>query len=163
MEMTVIQDTATLDDAGFVAEMEAIMGPLALLQLNEIQTMVDGVVASWQKCRSPLQNRRWHRFPCDRLVAVTPVDDQTHEPNGPTMVAQCSDLSQGGIALVHRDALPYRHLAITFEEFGLKTALVALKWCRFTKDGTYKSGGRLLRKMVTPSAAQADWSEMPSA
>jgi hypothetical protein len=133
------------------------------LRLQEIETLIAAVVASWQTGRS-LDGRKWHRAALERTIAVTPLDDAGERVIGPSRVANARDVSPGGIAFTHRQVLPFRHVAVTFRHAPGEVQCVAvrLQWCRFTSDGTYKSGGKFLR-LLPDDLAPADWEALPPA
>lgn len=127
------------------------------LKLREIETLIASVVASWQRGRA-VDGRRWHRAVYGQPIAITPLDEAAERPIGPARVAHGRDISPGGIAFLHREVLPFRHVAVTFLDGTalLQSVAVRLTWCRFSSDGVYKSGGKFLR-LLPEGLAPADW------
>jgi hypothetical protein len=96
-----------------------------------------------------VQRRRWHRVPYDRPILITPLDDETNEPNGPSQLVPGRDISLGGVSFAHREPLASRKVACTFEPSSptSESVIVRLTWCRFTKEGWYQSGGQFVQSI----------------
>ncbi|MGE3315005.1 MAG: hypothetical protein AB7O26_07790 [Planctomycetaceae bacterium] len=136
-----------------------------LRRLGEIDGMVDALMASWHSSRQVLHARRWHRFNYRKPIAITPLDDASEEPIGETMLAFGRDISRGGISFVHDKPLPCRRVAISFQlNDGTHASIVTeLKWCRFTLEGHYQSGGQFLRMATLEIGEPSTWARLPRA
>lgn len=102
---------------------------------------------------APLLNRRTEqRYPFACLAHVTPVDEDGAAAT--PMVVSTKNISENGVSFFHPATLPYRRVLLSFErdDESSVTFLVDLSWCRFTRQGWYESGGRLLQ-VVNPSGA----------
>ena len=119
----------------------------ALHRLQEIERLIEKLVASWHRTDHVLQTRRWHRAGFEKPLALTPLDEITEKPIGDPLPASGRNVSVHGIAFSHFDPLPYRKIAITFpEENDIQISVITcLKWCRFTRKNMYHSGGHFLR------------------
>ena len=59
--------------------------------------------------------------------------------------------SEHGMGFYHPKPLPYRRMIASVESGGRWIGfLVDLKWCRFTQQGWYESGGRYLQSVLSP-------------
>lgn len=136
-----------------------------LRRLGEIGGMVDALMASWHSSRQVLHARRWHRFQYHKPVVVTPLDDRTEEPAGPELLAMGRDISKGGISFAHDKPLSSRKVAVSFElDDGSYASIVTeLKWCRFTRDANYQSGGQFLHTASIPVSDPNTWNRLPRA
>ena len=133
-----------------------------LRRLGTISTLMDSLIASWHSTRQVLHARRWHRFRYEKPVAVTPLDDATEQPIGETLLATGRDISKGGISFAHVQPLTCCKVAVTLQldDGGCESIVTELKWCRFTRDGVYHSGGQFQRMIELPCAAGHHWDEL---
>lgn len=139
---------------------------LSILQrLGEIGGMVDALMASWHSSRQVLHARRWHRFQYRKPIAITALDYNSEAPTGPTLLASGRDISKGGLSFTHFKPLSSRKVAVSFElDDGTHASIVtALKWCRFTLDGFYQSGGQFLHVAKLDVTEPATWNRLPRA
>ena len=135
-----------------------------LLRLQEIESLVDRLVASWHG-PGVLPMRRWHRIAYQKPIAVTPLDDRLGTPIAPAVLATGRDISPRGLSFTHFGLLPYRMVAVTFplKAGDCESVAVRLSWCRFTTAGLYFSGGKFVRGIALPAAAELDWTALPPA
>lgn len=93
------------------------------------------------------ERRRHPRHPLPLLMELTPVDAQTEEPVGSTVVVVGKSLSESGCGFFHQHAMPYRYAIVRMEAGtdGDLCLLVDLTWCRYTRYGWYESGGKFLK------------------
>ncbi len=121
-----------------------------LLRIPEIESLAEGVVASWHSSLASLQSRRWHRARFEKPLRVTPLDDQTELPVGTPLTVFGHDISLAGLSFIHRQPLAARKVAIAFQvdETTSESVLTILKWCRFRRDGIYQSGGQFVRALA---------------
>lgn len=119
----------------------------ALHRLQEIERLIEKLVASWHRTDSILQARRWHRAELEKPLALTPLNEITEKPICDPILASGRDVSVYGISFLHFDPLPYRKIAITFpDDNDIQISVITcLKWCRFTRANVYHSGGHFLR------------------
>lgn len=120
-----------------------------LQRIHEVTTYVETLVASWNGPSTFVERRRWHRIPYHQNILVTPLHDETNEPNGPPLLLPGRDISLGGVSFAHKDPLPYRKVACTFDRTSgcRESVIVKLTWCRFTKEGCYQSGGQFVQSI----------------
>jgi hypothetical protein len=99
------------------------------------------------------ERRREDRFPYPRLIRLAPVAADGVTPGGDSVVVVGKHLSPRGIDFFHREPLPHRRMIAWLETKGgiVQPLLIELLWCRFTKEGWYDNGGRLLR-VLEPAA-----------
>jgi hypothetical protein len=137
-------------------------GPSILPRTREIDNLVQSVTATWNGPCPLLQKRRWHRVLFDRPIVLTPMDG---EAQGQPMVARGHDISLGGISFFHASPLPFRLVAVTLlrSDGDLESVMTRLTWCRFNRDGRYRSGGRFLRKIEVDLGCGSDWNVLPPA
>lgn len=127
--------------------------PLTVLRrMPEVESLVDGLVASWHSSSASLQCRRWHRTRFQKPLTITPIDDVTERPAGPAIAVTGHDISLAGLSFIHDQPLAARKVAVTFhfDDGGWESVLTLLKWCRFRRDGLYQSGGQFLHALVQP-------------
>lgn len=134
----------------------------ALSRLQEIESLVDTLVASWNRSYQVVPNRRWHRAALDKPVVLTPLDEETELPVGDPLIASGKDVSVRGISFLHIDPLPYCKVAVSFpDDQEIPTSVVTwLKWCRFTKEGLYQSGGRFVRMIDLELPEQFEFADL---
>ncbi len=116
------------------------LSPKSSVALHEL---LRNLAASWQFSPSVFQNRRGHRFAIRKQVTITPLDDRTSKPIAEPQLVVSRDLSLGGISFAHSNLLPYRTVAVNFNH-DQDAVVTRLTWCRFTRLGSYLSGGRFL-------------------
>jgi hypothetical protein len=99
------------------------------------------------------ERRRESRFPYPRLIRLSPVAADGVTPLAENVVVVGKHLSPRGIDFFHREPLPHRRMVAWLETKSGQThpVLVELLWCRFTKEGWYDNGGRLLRVVDLPT------------
>jgi hypothetical protein len=97
------------------------------------------------------ERRREDRCPFPYLVHLTPVD-QALRPVGETVAVVGKHLSQRGLGFYHAHLLPHRRMIVSLEagEGCWLSFLIDVKWCRFTRQGWYESGGRFLQPVDPP-------------
>ncbi len=119
----------------------------ALHRLQEIESLIEKLAASWHRADRILQARRWHRAGFEKPLALTPLDEITEKPIGGPIPACGRNVSVHGISFSHFDPLPHRKIAITFpDENDIQISVITcLKWCRFTRKNVYHSGGHFVR------------------
>lgn len=117
-------------------------------ELREMERLIDRLAARWLGNTSPLRPRRSRRKGSHQNFALTPLSDGDLHPIGEMRRVQARDVSRDGISFQHRAPLACRFAALTFPLSAdhLQTVIARLKWCRFTRGGTYHSGGRLLQR-----------------
>ncbi len=119
---------------------------------DEVKAQVLGILATLYPRNDLIERRRDVRYPFPCLVHLTPVADDGRTPIGETLVVVGRHLSEHGLGFYHQRPVPHRRMIASLEVgrgrwFGF---LIDLSWCRFTKDGWYESGGRLLQTAVSP-------------
>ena len=88
------------------------------------------------------------------------TEPETFEPG--LLLASGRDISKGGISFAHEQPLTCRKIAVTLQldDGGCESIVTELKWCRFTRDGVYHSGGQFQRMIELPCAAGHHWDEL---
>jgi|GEM_PF-723398 hypothetical protein len=130
----------------------------ALSRLDEVSRLIDSISAEWGE--SIMVHRRSdHRAAFTASVVLTPFDAGLATPNGEPKLVTGRNVSLQGISFVHELPLPFRDVVLTFAlpDGGVEAILTRLKWCRFTRDGQYHSGGRLLHSVTSPIGRDIDW------
>lgn len=92
-------------------------------------------------------DRRHHeRLAIPVLVRLTPLDSRRGSSTGPAITVVGKDLSTRGVGIYHEHRLPHRYCELQIDDgpFGAMTLRVELTWTRFTRQGWYESGGRVL-------------------
>ena len=127
--------------------------------------LVGTLVAAWYDSSSLRQQRDLHRIAFEHQLVLTPLDDETEEPTGQPQLIAGRDLSLEGISFAHDRPLPFRKVAVTFAlpDGGVESMVTRLKWCRFTRDGCYQSGGKFLRTTANPIDGDLAWTLLPRA
>lgn len=160
-EMLKVGETPTVHDSLPSGSASPMTGTAKLDWGPEIESALSQAVCSWQKTAGLLADRRWHRVPYDKPVALTPRDPENRQQPGsipardgwlvPTLRVTGRDLSRGGFSFVHLGTLPFRHVVATFGQNpdDHVSFLVKLNWCRFTRAGIYHSGGSFVRPWPT--------------
>jgi hypothetical protein len=124
----------------------------------QVRAQVSGLLTTFCP-RSGMKERRGEqRYPFPYLIHLTPVGDDGVSPEGETIVVVGRHLSERGLGFYHPQPLPYRRMIVSLEVSpGIWLGfLIALSWCRFTKEGWYESGGRFLQAVPSPvNAAQS--------
>jgi len=136
-----------------------------LLAGHEISSapVTQSSLPSWHRAGSLLYVRRSHRVPLVADVCIHGLDDRMQPVTEPLVVTG-RDVSAGGIAFLHQHPLPFRRVAVTLPTArGMTTVIVRLTWCRFSGQGRYVSGGRIIRTQSEPLAVPEDWSALDRA
>lgn len=140
-------DALTISCGGTSDTLTRISESAVFERFRDLQTVVDGLLASWVGDRLPLLPRSSHRVIGKYDLAITPLDDETLEPTGDTRRVQAWDLSPDGLSFTHRYSLACRTVAVTIplSNGDVESIATQLKWCRFSRDQLYRSGGQFLR------------------
>ena len=159
------QDSST-PSTGSPGEPVQLESELSILpRTREIDSLVHSVMATWNASGPLLQKRRWHRILFEKPIVLTPLDEHSGEWDGQPMVAKGHDISLGGISFSHASPLPFRLVAVTLvrADGRPESVVTRLTWCRFTREGIYRSGGQFLRKIDGEAALENDWEALPPA
>jgi hypothetical protein len=98
-----------------------------------------------------LERRHESRYAFPYLIHVTPVADDGITPEGESTVVVGKHISERGLGFYHPKPLPHRRMIVSLEYNGHWLGfLIDLRWTRFTKQGWYESGGRLLQPVPSP-------------
>lgn len=118
------------------------------IPLQDIESLLQELGASWQSGPFVWQRRRGHRAAYNREIVLVPAEGEGHDEScaEPCRVLG-KEISAYGMSFTHTDPLPHRLVSLVCE---LPSGVVAriltrLKWCRFTRHGVYESGGEFLR------------------
>lgn len=128
-------------DASFDSWGEAVQGGE-----GEMRSAVWGLLASWHTSQPPFERRHDQRFAYPQLVTLRPVGPDGLAVGDASYTVVTKQLSERGIGFYHPQPLVARRVIATFDipEQEPVAFLVDVTWCRFTRQGWYESGGRLL-------------------
>jgi hypothetical protein len=105
-----------------------------------------------------LERRRDDRLELPLLLSLTPLnaDARPIEKDAITVIGK--NISRAGLSFYHVDPVPFRRAIIRAQdaEFSDFAAEIDLNWCRFNKPGWYESGGRLIARLPSAQASQAE-------
>ncbi len=121
--------------------------------------------ATWHRFSQLVYARNAVRIPYSRRIAVIPLDDAGQPVIDEAVLVRGRDLSALGLSFDHDRPLVLRDAWIAFvEESGQARSIwkAELKWCRFTRQGKYVSGGRLLHAGRFDAKLLANWRHFPA-
>lgn len=120
--------------------------------------------ATWLRSSQLAYARNAVRIPYDQRIAVIPLDDDDLPLFDQAVLVRGRDLSLQGLSIVHGQPQFHRSFWIAFvEELADQIVWRAeMKWCRFTRQGHYVSGGKLLHIVPTDPDLLADWESFPA-
>jgi hypothetical protein len=118
---------------------------------DEIRTQVWGLLSTLYPKVSVVERRRETRYPFPFLIHLSPADDPDAQ-RGEGIVVVGKHVSERGLGFFHPMPLPYRRVIASLERphDGWYAFLLDLRWCRFTRQGWYESGGRFLEVVTSP-------------
>jgi hypothetical protein len=120
---------------------------------DEIRTQVWGLLSTLYPKVTIVERRRETRFPFPFLIHLTPVGDDGLTPSGENIVVVGKHVSERGLGFYHPKPLAHRRVIASLEgPQGWYAFLLDLRWCRFTRQGWYESGGRFLEAVNSPLA-----------
>ena len=119
---------------------------------DDVRTQVWGLLTTLYPKHDLVERRRETRYPFPYLVKLTPVAADGVTPEGETIVVAGKQLSERGLGFYHPKPIPHRRMIASLEAPGGRWMgfLIDLSWCRFTKQGWYESGGRLIQSVLSP-------------
>jgi hypothetical protein len=118
---------------------------------EEVHLQVWGLLGSLYPQHDIAERRKDARYPFPYLIHLTPVGADGVSPEGESIVVVGKHLSEQGLSFYHPQPLPHRRMIATLESAGHRLGfLIDLKWCRFTPQGWYESGGRFIRAVLSP-------------
>lgn len=100
-------------------------------------------LASWRG-RTGCDRRACVRVAANEPMDLVPLSDESAEPMGMPERVICCDISDHGLRIRHRGPLVFRTVGLSFPGNELQF-VTRLKWCRFTRDGQYESGGMFVK------------------
>jgi len=159
-----LSDIETTDDMRTPVDVAGLeCGQPTLQLLDEVQFMVRDILSQWQHPADALERRSTRRVAFYKSIALFVVDEETEEPVGQPFLVNGRDISAQGVGFSHEGPLPNTKVAIAFElpNGCSQFVLVRLTWCRFTRRGTYESGGMFVRPIAPPEDIALDWNAMP--
>lgn len=96
------------------------------------------------------EQRGADRYPCSRLVELTPFNPSTNEVSGETITIPSRNLSLNGLGFYHTEPLAARYGLVQLNpDSDQPLLMMKLIWCRFLKPGWYDNGGRFMRVATT--------------
>ncbi|MBN1395185.1 MAG: hypothetical protein JW959_09190 [Pirellulales bacterium] len=119
---------------------------------DDVKAQVRALLTTLYPRNDLIERRREVRYPYPCLIHMTPVAEDGFTPTGESVVVVGRHLSEHGLGFYHQHPLPHRRMIASLEIgkgrwFGF---IIDLNWCRFTEDGWYESGGRLLQAVNSP-------------
>ena len=119
--------------------------------IDDVRLQVWGLLSTLYPKQEFMERRHETRYPFPYLVHITPVAADGVTVQGETMVVVGKHLSEQGLGFYHPKPLPFRRVIASLEDNGRWLGfLIDLKWCRFTRQGWYESGGRILESVPSP-------------
>ncbi|MCC6126795.1 MAG: hypothetical protein IT426_17670 [Pirellulales bacterium] len=119
--------------------------------VDDVRLQVWGLLSTLYPQKDFLERRNETRYPFPYLVHITPVAADGVTVKGETVVVVGKHLSEQGLGFYHPMPLPFRRAIASLENNGRWVGfLIDLKWCRFTRQGWYESGGRILESVPSP-------------
>ena len=117
------------------------------------------------------ERRNDQRYPFPQLIKLWPMEADGETPAGPPMTVVGKQLSERGLGFYHPQPIANRLVIVSFEKGDGRTLsfLLDIHRCRFTRQGWYESGGRLLASVNPPDrgtsrgSARSDASAPPQA
>ena len=123
----------------------------AISLVDDVRLQVWGLLSTLYPKQEFMERRHETRYPFPYLVHITPVAADGVTVQGETVVVVGKHLSEQGLGFYHPKPLPYRRVIASLEDNGRWLGfLIDLKWCRFTRQGWYESGGRILESVPSP-------------
>jgi hypothetical protein len=120
-------------------------------QEDDIHRQVTALMGAVYTERELLVRRHENRYPFPYLIHLTPVADDDITPQGNSITVVGKHLSSRGLGFYHPKPLPFRRMIASLECHGHWLGfLIDIRWCRFTKQGWYESGGRFMQSVRSP-------------
>jgi hypothetical protein len=121
------------------------------LMCDEVRVQVWGLLSTLYPRQEFMEKRKETRYPFPYLVHLTPVAADGVTQEGESVVVVGKHLSERGLGFYHPKPLPHRRVIASLESNGRWYGfLVDLNWCRFTRQGWYESGGKILESVTSP-------------
>ena len=119
---------------------------------ESVRVQVFGLLSQLYPQGEILERRKEQRYPFPYLVHLTPLSEDGTVKELETVVVVGKHLSERGLGFYHPKPLPYRRMIASMESGNGSWLgfVIDLSWCRFTKQGWYESGGRLLHAVASP-------------
>jgi len=119
---------------------------------DDVRMQIRGLLAALYPRTHLVERRRGQRYPFPYLVYLTPLADDGVTPEGKAVAVVGKHISERGLGFYHPRPLAYRRVIASMEagNGNWLSFLVDLTWCRFTRQGWYESGGRLLQAVHSP-------------
>jgi hypothetical protein len=126
-------------------------------QEDDVRRQVMSLMSAIYSEQEILEKRHENRYPFPYLIHLTPVAEDGITPLGQSVAVVGKHLSNRGLGFYHPKPLPYRRMIASLECNGHWLGfLIDLRWCRFTKQGWYESGGRFVQAVRSPIENLAD-------
>jgi hypothetical protein len=120
-------------------------------QEDDVRTQVMALMSALYSEREIMEKQHENRCPFPYLIHLTPVAEDDITPQGKSVAVVGKHLSSRGLGFYHPKPLPYRRMIASLECNGHWLGfLIDIRWCRFTKQGWYESGGRFLQSVPSP-------------
>jgi hypothetical protein len=122
---------------------------------DEVRTQVWALLSTLYPKVTVVERRRETRYPFPFLIYLTPVGEDGVTPCGESIVVVGKHVSERGLGFYHAKPIAHRRVVASLERphDGWYAFLLDLRWCRFTRQGWYESGGRFLEAVNSPLEA----------
>lgn len=120
---------------------------------DQVRAQVWNVLAAVYPSGRFVERRGEQRYPYPRLITLWPMDAEGKLPAGPPMTVVGKHLSERGLGFFHPQPLAARLVVVSLEKSDGRafSFLLDVHRCRFTRQGWYESGGRLLAAVNPPT------------
>jgi len=113
--------------------------------LEALGLLLDPASASWQSGQQAHERREAIRVPLVQEICVVGLGDD-FEPATAPLLMDGRDISGQGLSFSHGKPITTRFAAVSFKvASGIETVVVRLAWCRFSRPGSYVSGGKFVK------------------
>jgi len=109
---------------------------------SQVWSLLSGVLPN----RPLVERRGEQRYPYPQLITLWPMEADGETVSGPPMTVVGKHLSERGLGFFHPQPIANRLVVVSLEKGDGRSIsfLLDIHRCRFTRQGWYESGGRLL-------------------
>lgn len=127
--------------------------------LEAIEALLQPSLATWQSSKHAVERRDSLRVPLSQDVCVIGLDDH-FQPATEPLLMEGRDASGQGLSFSHGSPITTRFAAVALRvASGIETVVVKLSWCRFSRPGSYVSGGKFVKHRASIEVPN-DWSSL---
>jgi hypothetical protein len=119
---------------------------------ERVRSQVWSLLAAVLPNKPLVERRSEQRYPYPQLITLWPMEPDGETVSGPTMTVVGKHLSERGLGFFHPQPIANRLVVVSLErgDGRLVCFLLDIHRCRFTRQGWYESGGRLLAAVSPP-------------